>query len=199
MLCLFVLFTVAVNAQNDAVYDKIASETCSCLEAKKLDITKEAKEDRLAMTLGLCMIESYTSHKMELPESDRVEFGNNDGMKSLGEKVALKMVSHCPDYIIALGQMATDEDGIEETKEIKIEGKVSNIETKQFVTIKLKDKNNRTHNLLFLDYFETAFIYTEGNVKVGTELTVGYTEVELYDPEAKDFKYFKIITSLQKK
>jgi len=49
-----------------------------------------------------------------------------------------------------------------------------------------------------LDYFDTAFLFTEGNIKVGTEITAGYTEVELYDPEAKDFKYFKIITSLQK-
>jgi len=107
ILLLFVFFTISVNAQNnDAVYDKIASETCSCLEAKKLDINKEAKENKLAMTLGLCMVDSYTAHKMELAEADRVDFDNNEGMKNLGEKVAIKMVSHCPDYIMALGQMA---------------------------------------------------------------------------------------------
>ncbi len=198
ILYLFLFFTLSINAQSNDVYDVIAKETCSCLESKKIDINAEAQENKLTMTLGLCMIESYTKHKMELPEKDQTDFGNNDGMRSLGEKVAIKMVSHCPDFIIALGQL-DDEENATEVKELTIEGKVTGIETKQFVVIKLKDKNNRSHNLLLLDYFETASLYTEGNIKNGTELIVGYTEVEMYDPESKDFKYFKIITSLQKK
>lgn len=198
ILYLFLLFSASIYAQTDDVYDVIAKETCSCIESKKIDINAEAKDNKLTMTLGLCMIESYTKHKMELPEKDRTEFGNDEGMRNLGEKVAIKMVSHCPDYIIALGQM-DDEESATEVKQLTIEGKVTGIETKQFVTIKLKDKNNRSHNLLLLNYFETASVYTEGNIKSGTELIVGYTEVEMYDPEAKDFKYFKIITSLQKK
>lgn len=198
ILYLFLLFSASINAQTDDVYDVIAKETCSCIESKKIDINAEAKDNKLTMTLGLCMIESYTKHKMELPEKDRTEFGDDKGMQNLGEKVAIKMVSHCPDYIIALGQME-DEESTTEVKQLTIEGKVTDIETKQFVSIKLKDKNNRSHNLLLLNYFETASLYTEGTIKSGTELIVGYDEVEMYDPEAKDFKYFKIITSLQKK
>jgi hypothetical protein len=198
ILYLFLLFSASINAQADDVYDVIAKETCSCIESKKIDINAEAKDNKLTMTLGLCMIESHTKHKMELPEKDRTEFGNDKGMQNLGEKVAIKMVSHCPDYIIALGQME-DEESTTEVKQLTIEGKVTGIETKQFVSIKLKDKNNRSHNLLLLNYFETASLYTEGTIKSGIELIVGYDEVEMYDPEAKDFKYFKIITSLQKK
>lgn len=199
-LLLLSLFSASVYAQSDVVFDKIGKETCACLEAKKLDLTNNADEDKLTMNVGLCMIESYNAHKMELPENERTEFGNSEGMKSLGAKVALKMVNHCPDFIMALGSMSDDEDETAvEATEIKIEGKITEIETKQFVTIKLKDKNGRTHSLLLLDYFETASVFTEGKIKIGTEVTIGYSEVELYDPSGKDFKYFKVISSLEKK
>ncbi len=52
---------------------------------------------------------------------------------------------------------------------------------------------------MLLDYFDTASLYTENKIKVGDELTVGYSEIELYDTVSKDFKYFKVISSLEKK
>ncbi len=199
IVVLFLLFSITVNAQED-VYEKIGKETCTCLESKKLDLNDTSQGEKLTMMVGLCMIESYTAHKMELPEIDRSGFNDNDGMKRLGEKVALKMINYCPDYVIALGSLP-DEDAENGTpiKEMKVEGKIIDIETKQFVTFKVKDKNGRTHNLLLLDYFETASLFTEGKIKSGTELIAGYTEVELYDPVSKDFKYFKILTSFEKK
>lgn len=199
LLLLVSLVTLSVNAQSDEVYDKIGQETCSCLESKNIDLKNNLDGEKLTMMLGLCMIESYNKHKMELPEKERAALDDNDGMKLLGEKVAMKMVDKCPDFIIAIGQLPDDEEDAAAATEIKIEGKVTAIETKQFVTIKLKDKNGRTHSLLLLDYFDTASLFTEGKIKSGTELLVGYSDVELYDPEAKDFKYFKVITSFEKK
>lgn len=196
---LFSLFTVSVYGQNEEIYNKIASESCTCLNAKNIDLKNQKDSENLTMMFGLCIIESYNNHKMELPESDRKSFDDNEGMKALGEMIAMKMITQCPDYLIALGQLSDDEGDITQAAEIKIEGKVTAIESKQFVTIKLKDKNGRIHNLLLLDYFETASLFTEGQIKNGSDITVGYSDVELYDVTSKDFKYFKVITSLEKK
>ena len=196
---LFSLFTVSVYGQNEEIYNKIAGESCTCLNAKNIDLKNQKDSENLTMMFGLCIIESYNNHKMELPESDRKSFDDNEGMKALGEMVAMKMIAQCPDYLIALGQLSDDEGDITQAAEIKIEGKVTAIESKQFVTIKLKDKNGRIHNLLLLDYFETASLFTEGQIKNGSDITVGYSDVELYDVTSKDFKYFKVITSLEKK
>jgi hypothetical protein len=195
---LFLFITSPITSQTIDVYDLIAKETCSCIESKKIEINAQTNENQLTLALGLCMLEVYEKHKNELPENDRTELGDDEGMEKMGQKIGIKMVNHCPDFLITLGQMEDNETATE-VKKFTIEGKVTGFETKQFVTIKLKDKNNRLHNLLLLDYFETASLYTEGNIKSGTELIVGYTEVEMYDPEAKDFKYFKVISSLQKK
>jgi hypothetical protein len=195
---IFLLISSTFTAQTVDVYDIIAKETCSCIESKKIEINALTNENQLNMALGLCMLESYNKHLNELPENERNNLGDDAKMEDMGKKIGIKMVTHCPDILMAIGQMEDDEESSKSKQQI-IEGKVIGIETKQFVTIKLKDKNNRVHNFLLLQYFDTASVYTDEKIKPGTELIVGYTEVEMYDPEAKDFKYFKIITSLQKK
>lgn len=193
------LCTVSLYAQNEEVYNKIAGEACTCLQSKNIDLKNQVDGEKLTMMFGLCIIESYNNHKTEVTEDERKAFDDKDGMRALGEKIAMKMITQCPDFLVTLGQFADDDEASQTVEEIKIEGKVSAIETKQFVTIKLKDKNGRIHNLLLLDYFETASLFTEGQIKNGSEITVGYSDVELYDTVSKDFKYFKVITSLEKK
>ncbi len=205
-LAYLLLFFVSISgyAQEKDTFDTIAKETCSCMKAKNIDFSKLNDDSSIKMTLGLCMIESYSAHKNELPVAERVEFGDKEGMRGIGEKVALKMMNHCPDYVLELGRQYLDENEDEAEAEVveadpTVEGKVTAIEVKQFVTIKVKDKNNRVHNFMLLDYFDTASLYTENKIKVGDDLTVGYSEIELFDTTTKDFKYFKIISSLEKK
>lgn len=174
------------------------------MKAKNIDFSKLNDDSSIKMTLGLCMIESYSAHKNELPVAERVEFGDKEGMRGIGEKVAVKMMNHCPDYVLELGRQYIDDNEADADAEVveevlTIEGKVTAIEVKQFVTIKVKDKNNRIHSLMLLDYFDTASLYTENKIKVGDDLSVGYAEIELFDTTSKDFKYFKIISSLEKK
>lgn len=194
---LFLVVTCSVNAQ--VVYDIIGQETCDCLQAKNIDFSKPENAGAIELNVGLCMLTSYNKHKEEFPASEKFEMTDKDSMKKLGEKVALSMVSKCPDFIIALGQNYVDDEESEVTTQtLFLEGKVTAIETKEFVTIKIKDKNNRVYSFLLLEYFETASLYTENQIKNGTNLKIGYYEVELYDSISKDFKYFKVISSLEK-
>lgn len=194
---LFFVATCSVNAQ--VVYDIIGQETCDCLKAKNIDFSKPENADSIELNVGLCMLTSYNKHKDEFPVGERFEMSDKESMKRLGEKVALGMVSNCPDFLMALGKnYVDDEETLETTQTLYIEGKVTAIETKEFVTIKIKDKNNRVHSFLLLEYFETASLFTENQIKNGTNLKIGYYEVELYDTVSKDFKYFKVISSLEK-
>lgn len=205
---LIVLF-ISISAYSQDPLDKIAKESCSCVENKKLDFTKDSDIKAVQMALGLCIVESFSAHQSKFSKKELAEFEGEGGMRKLGEKVAMKMVSYCPDVIMAMGKKYLDdkEDNgdveviQEETVEADptIEGTITAIEKNQFVTIKVKDKNNRVHSFLLLDYFETASMYTENKIKVGDTLTVGYSEIELFDSASNDFKYYKIISLLEKK
>ncbi len=187
------------------MYDIIGKETCACLGTKKLDYQKIDKKE-LQTQVGLCMIQSYTSHINEFKEEEKVQFDDKDGMRKMGEKVALKMLVNCPDIILELGKSTqkdvSDEDDeelvVDEPQDVFIEGQVTAIKKDQFVSLLVKDKNGRAYSFLLLDYFDTASVLTNNELKVKDAVKVGYTEIELFDVATNEFKYFKILTDIQR-
>ncbi|TPG33321.1 hypothetical protein [Flavobacterium pectinovorum] len=194
---LIVLLCGAVSYSQD-VLEVIAKETCQCLEIKK------AKEPNLSSAdfkteVGVCIIKSYTDHKSEFKPAEKVDFTDKDGMGKLGEKVAIKMLQICPDMIMELGRSAINEDKEEVQKEDpSLSGEVIDIKWEQFVTLQLKDKTGRNYNFLLLDSFDTASLLTNNEIKKKDNLKVSYTEIELFDSKAKEFRYFKILTKIEK-
>lgn len=194
---LLVLLCNAVSYSQD-VLAVIAKETCQCLEAKK------AKEPNLSAAdfkteVGVCMIKSYTDHMSEFKPSEKVDFTDEEGMSKLGENVAIKMLQICPDMILELGRSAIDEGKEEVQKEDAfLLGEVIDVKWEQFVTLQLKDQTGRNYNFLLLDSFDTAPLLTNNEIKKKDKLKVSYTEVELFDSKAKEFRYFKILTKIEK-
>jgi hypothetical protein len=185
-----------INAQN--VLEVVGEESCKCIENKKLDFKKLSKNEVQAQ-VGLCIIQSYTNHIDEFSEEDRIDFSDAAGMRGLGEKVAIKMLSFCPEMIMNIGRVAIDENKKETLNDqiLEIKGIVVDIVKDQFVTIKVKDENSRIHNFFLLNYFETAYMYTNNQIKKNEKITISYSEVELYDVKNLEFRYFKVISKLK--
>ncbi|MEN9336764.1 MAG: hypothetical protein RLZZ500_1751 [Bacteroidota bacterium] len=186
------------NAQTEPM-DLVAKETCECVTKKKAEgkITKE----ELTLSVGLCLLASYDKYKDKFPKEEQISMTDENAAEKLGEKVAMKMVTYCPETILEIGMMSQDEENAEADAEPEyetIEGTITAIEVKQFVTIKMKDKNGKQVQFLLLDYFETASVYTDGKLKVNDKVAISYGDVELYDPIQKEFRTYKVITALKK-
>lgn len=190
------LFSSLIYSQD--VYEIIAKETCECLSLKKINYESTSKED-IQKEVGLCMIQSYTSHINDFKPEEKINFDDEGGMEKMGEAVAMKMLVHCPEIIMEMGKLAQDEDKNANVETSTIDGEIQDIKAEQFVTIILKDKNGRVHNLLILDYFDTASLFTNNEIKKKDNISVSFSEVELYDPKMKEFRYFKIISKIEKK
>lgn len=199
---IFFILIVLCNSvsYSQDIFDVIGKETCECLNAKKIDYFKMNKKE-MQTQVGVCMIQSYSSHLSEFKPEDKISFDDEKGMQNLGEKVAMKMMVSCPEIIMEMGKRSIDEDdSTEEVKEIAfIEGEVTEIKTEQFITLQVKDKNGRNFSFLLLDYFETASLLTNNEINKKDSIKVSYTEIELFDPKNKEFRYFKVITDLSKK
>ncbi|NUY79972.1 hypothetical protein HUK80_03615 [Flavobacterium sp. MAH-1] len=185
-------------SQKDALLQKVAEETCKCIEDKKLDMSGDF--ENLKGQFGLCMIQSYTANSKAMG-GEELEFDDSASIEKLGSEIGVKMLNICPDYILALGKHAIKEKqeaAAEETVLASVTGKILEIKTEQFVSIQVKDENGRTHTMLFLDYFDSASLFTEGNLKKGDKAKVSYNEIELYDPKMKEFRYYKVIAGLTK-
>lgn len=181
-------------------YEIVAKETCECLSQKKLDFKSISKDD-LQKEVGLCIIKSYTSRIDDFKPEEKIDFDDEEGMGKMGEAVAIKMLAQCPETIIELGRSVDNED--EKTNvdvaTSTIEGEILDFKIEQFVTIILKDKNGRVHNFLILDYFDTASLFTNNEIKKKDIISISFSESELYDPKMKEFRYFKIVSQIEKK
>lgn len=180
----------AISYSQD-IFDKVAQDACECIAKKKTE--KNATKKEIASEFGLCIINSYSNHISEF-SGEKLDFGDEEAMGKLGEKVALKMLTYCPDAVMELS-----ENGEEGIKSATVTGEIIEIKTEQFVSIVVKDEKSRTHTFILLDYFDTAALFTDNKLNKRDKVTVSYIERELYDPKIKEFRYFKIITGLEKK
>ncbi len=181
------------------IIETLANETCSCLQARKLDLDK-LSGDQIENEFVTCFFANYGKHTDEVQKVEKLDFGNEEQMTKFGEKVALKMITVCPDIIMAMGR-ADDGNNVAaiEPQFLSVDGEITEIKTDGFVTIVVKDKNARLYNFALLNYFETASLYTNGKLKKNDKVKVSYSEMELYDTKAKEFRYYKVITGLEKK
>lgn len=194
---LLFLTTISVFSQNkEAIYDIIAKETCECVYGKKID-AKNDDAEKIQLDFGLCIINSFSNHKNDFDVPVNLNFNDDEAMGQLGEEIAMKMVHHCPDFIIALGSR----DDVLDAEEIPtMSMEVEYIETKKgdFQTITVKESNGRIHSLLILYFFENVHLITDGLVDKNDKLVVDYFEQEFYDPKVNDFRYYKVIQGIKK-
>lgn len=203
---IFALFIslISFNAQSQDILESVTKEVCNCVEAKK-DKLDTSNPQNLKMQLGLCILGSYSKHTAEIDKKYGKIMDDEAAMEKFGEDIGMKMVTVCPETLMSFAGAITDDEtadstAVEEVKQedLFIEGEIVAFKATDFVTIQVKDKNARVHNMLMLDYFETASLYTNNQIKVKDKIKVSYTEIELYDPKQKEFRYFKVITALEK-
>lgn len=198
-LVLLAFFIFSTTMFSQYVYDTMGKETCECITKKKIDFGTISKNE-LQLQVGLCMIQSYSEHISEFSEGEKISLDDEAAMERLGEKVALKMLDSCPEIILEMGKASTrtDQEQATEKSNLFVEGQITAISKEQFMTIQLKDKNGRTYSFLVLDYFDTASLLTDNELKVKNEVKIGYSEIELLDVKTNEFRYFKIINNIEK-
>ncbi|HEX9979181.1 MAG TPA: hypothetical protein VGB50_01290 [Flavobacterium sp.] len=191
------LFLILVSAPgySQDILETLATETCECISKKGPAASMNA--ETLRNEFVSCFFQSYSDHAEEVDKVEKLELGNEEQMTNFGEKIALKMAKYCPETLMSLGNAVEAEE--EEAKTLTIEGEIIEILNSDFVTIKVKDKNARVHSMLLMNYFDTASLFIDNQIKKKDRITVMYNEVEMFDPKLKEFRYFKIISGLSKK
>jgi len=188
-------FSQSPEESKENLLNKISIETCDCIAKKNLDF-KSMNNDKLQLEMGFCILEGYSNNKEEADKFLNISFDDERSLELLGEQIAMKMFTNCPDYIMALAQQSLTDENTLSSNNFVITGKISNIEKNQFNTIEFKDDSNRVHKLLWLEYFEGEhLLHSEEDFK-NLNLEASYYESELFDPVIMEYRNFKIITKL---
>ncbi|SFZ91810.1 hypothetical protein SAMN05428642_102349 [Flaviramulus basaltis] len=193
-IVLFFLF-ISAHAFSQDVKEIIAKETCEC--TSKLDLDALNSSD-LELKFGLCMLESYNKHIGEFPENQRLDFQDNAQMEKFGEEIALKMLEFCTEIISKLGENHDDSDEVEKN-DSSVKGIYNGFLIDAFYTIFIKDSNDKTFELVVLDYFKNVNLITNKLIENSQEIEVYYYEADLFYPKSNKFISTKIITDIIKK
>ncbi|KGO89959.1 hypothetical protein [Flavobacterium suncheonense] len=196
--------TVTVSGQQldkEALLSLMAKETCECLQSKK---EKIVDENKLKAETGFCIIASYTKHSEEAKTVFGPIFEDTKKAEKLGEEVAMKMITVCPDTFKTLVETFMTEEAAADEKASEVftpsvSGKVVEVKTGDFITLVIADASGRKHSLLLLMPFEGANLLIENKLKKSQSVEARYFEQEFYDPKTKDYKYFKVLDFLELK
>ncbi len=200
-IVLVVFGVVTVSAQQidkEALLNVMAKETCECLEAKK---DKIVDENKLKAETGFCIIASYTKHSEEAKTVFGSIFEDTKMAEKLGEEVAMKMITVCPETFKSvvetfMNEEAAAEEASTEVFTPSVIGKVVEVKTSDFITLVIVDASGRKHSLLVLTHFEGANLLIENTLKKNQSVEAKYFEQEFYDPKIKDYKYYKVLDYL---
>ena len=202
MKYILLFFFISFFTRGQVVLDTIAKETCSCLKNKNFDLKNNVDLSKIEMELGLCMITNINKYNSSLNGISQIDYSNSDELTKLSGEIAVKMLNYCPEYLFNLGKNSTNikenQKSVREVPTNLFECTIIEIKTNQFLSLIVRDSNNKLHTLLVLSYFESASLLLENKLKAGDKLMVSYLEQELYDPLIKDFRIFKIIDFLEK-
>ncbi len=189
-LTILALSLLSVNAQD--YMDKIAKESCSCVE----NIENNDDPMRFQMELGLCMINAATPYTKEIKKDYNIDLKYIETQgEELGRVVGLKMAGVCPDVMMKLAQ-TTEKASPENMTESYI-GTVTQVGNDQFVVVSVKNKAGKEVKFFWLTFIksEQDLVNTYSKLKGKTVEVVSVSQ-EFFDHRISEYRPFNIIVSL---
>jgi len=205
ILILTCFFAYYASAQD--YMEKIAEGTCDCIAKKKLNLNND---EQLKLNLGLCMMEAYGKYEKLVPKKDRLDLSNSAQMRAFGEKLGIKMISFCPDFLMAVGKQALKDDAIEEDstavsvdeaialEDLSVEGTIHSITKNHYLILTVKESTGKSHQFYLINNFENSYLITDQVLQNKDKVKVSYFETELYDVQLNKFLISKVITDIVK-
>ena len=172
----------------DEIYKKVAQETCDCITQKDLS---GATKKSIEVALGLCMLESVQTNKIEIDITD------NTAMRRFGEKVGVQMAPICPNvFTILSDDDSANDDASSEV--FTVAGKVKSVDENEFMFITVKEETGKETRMVWLRHFKGSDEYLSNPRQlVGKKVTVKYRSIDCYLPKAKGYFAYKEIVEMQ--
>lgn len=151
-LFLYILFGYSAYAQDkyDAVYDKIAKETCECMENdKELHQYIENKNlQKINEKLGLCLLSVSEKNRKLLPKKQQ---NVTSVISELGEEIGARCVKYCPNLmakIVELNRGSEETQNSANTLSAEVES-VTPISAEYMLVFHVKEIDGTAHTLLW--------------------------------------------------
>ena len=196
LLILSLLF-ISFQGFSQNYVDEIAKNTCECIST----LDNSADPEELTTQMGLCILKTAEPYSKKLKRDYKIDLEHIDTQgEELGRVIAVKMLSHCPESLMAMASLASDDDdefSDDEGTEVQtVKGKITKVDKELFMVFSLTDENGKASKYYWMTYVdsENGVIGGEKSL-VGKDVKISYERLEFYDPKIEEYRLFNVISS----
>lgn len=189
-----IIIFIAHNGFGQSYFDNIVDKTCSCLG--KLDSTLDKEQINAAG--DLCIVDECTPYRKELKKDYGLDMDNFDETNdAFSEALGIKMSTKCP-IVLFRFVAATSSQDESAKEEVVIEiGTITSSEKDAFIYFNLKNEAGKSSKLYWLEYIQSDLDMISNYLTlIGKKVEMSYTNKELFDPKALEYRTFKVIKKI---
>lgn len=193
VLILFLLCFNFANAQKLTkieLLDVISTDICNEITTKNIKVVNEN-------VLGVQMIKVLLKHKEDVVFYFGADYFTNETvMSTLGEEIGMHLGLKCPEIFL---DFIDFEETTVDISYLTVKGKLSKINTNEFLTFTIKEPSGKSHEFMLLSSFETSYLLTDKILKTDDEIEVSYYVSEIYNAKIGRYINYNIVTYIEKK
>ena len=194
LLLAFVLLAFKnVYAQKDSTLtQKITAEFCNEFSKQGFTSFKDYE-----LELGLVILPIIEKYKAEIEKEWHLSMETEEGMNKISEKIGQESARSCPKFLEFIKNNLSEIKEADEDEAKSISGVFQRIENNLFSILVIKSKTGKEEKLWWLQFFEGSDTLIENPTSLSRKnVTVTYTNMEVYDPKLKDHRVIKVVQSL---
>lgn len=201
----FILISIFSYSQED-YKKKLGQDACKCLD--ELKIENQSKE-MIQMQVGLCFLKVANPYKEEIKKDYGIDvskdFGDENKMEILGEKLAFLMISECGDTFLKImdksgitEEVMNEKNAVEESADLLMHGEIAKIEKDAFVIFYLKGDNGILTKFYWVSNVESNIeLEKKYNELVGKKVNVSYYSTDIFDYKINEYRKVNVLTLLK--
>ncbi len=181
-------------AQNDSSLSKKMTDEF-CIEFSKKDFSKLKGFE---MEIGLMVVPIIEKYSKEIKKEWDLDPENEEDYEKISEKIGREAAISCPKFlefiknnIDQINETSDDED----TKSVS--GTFQRLEGQLFTALVIKTKAGKEEKLWWFQFFEGSDELAKGPSSLARKnLTVKYSEMEVYDAKLNEYRKIKVVKNL---
>ncbi len=172
---------------------ELTQKLCDCISGLDMD---QISEKTAANKAFMDCFTQQTNLVVKMAEERGADITDRAAMRELGVGIGKNLLNiNCPNYVVLSTRMAENASG-ENTG--TTEGKLKRIDTKDFNYFVMTDLDNNEKSFIWLRQFPGSeqFMNVTGKTK-NEKVRIGWREIEVFIPSAKNYYKIKEVVSLE--
>lgn len=198
-ICLFLLVVLqgavqkSFGQKDSTLIQKITSEFCT--EFSKNDFTTLKGAE---MEIGLLILPIIEKYSKEIEKEWNLSPENENDFEKISEKIGQQAALGCPKFLEFVRNNLSELSGpSDEPASKSITGTFQRIETQLFSSLVIKTKAGKEEKLWWFQFFEGSDKLTKNpSMLAKKNITIQYTEMEVYDSKLQEYRIIKVIKNL---